>query len=87
MPRRSDRTKPPAMPDPYRYGWRFVKKRLPDGSTELVQVPLTLEDVLHPQLNDVIPQLTYQERDAEYLRPIFRRRAARLPGGYFLADC
>jgi Uma2 family endonuclease len=87
MPRSSDRTKPPPEPDASRYGWRFVKQHLPDGSTDLVQVPLTLEDVLHPQEGDVIPEWTYQERDAEYLRPIFRRRAARLAGGYFLADC
>jgi hypothetical protein len=33
MPRR---TKPPLKPDAYRYGWHFVKKLLPDGSTELV---------------------------------------------------
>jgi Uma2 family endonuclease len=84
MPRRADRTKP----DAYRYGWRFVKKLLPDGSTtDLVQALLTLEDVLHPQLDDVIPQRVWEERDAEYLRPIFRDRVARLPGGYFLADC
>jgi Uma2 family endonuclease len=81
------RTEPPTQPDPYRYGWRFVKKLLPDGGTDLVQVPLTLEDVLHPQVDDVIPERTYQERDAEYLRPIFRRRTARLPGSHFLADC
>jgi Uma2 family endonuclease len=80
MPRRANR-------DRFRYGWRFVKKFVRDGSTRLVQVPLTLEDVLHPQLDDVIPERTYHQRDAEYLRPIFRRRTARLPGGYFLADC
>jgi Uma2 family endonuclease len=87
MPRRADRSTQPPQPDPYRYGWRFVKKLLPDGSTDLVQVPLTLEDVLHPQLDDVMPERTYHERDAEYLRPIFRDRAALLPGGYFLGDC
>jgi hypothetical protein len=83
MPRSTQRTKP----DPYRYGWRFLKKLLPDGSTDLVQVPLTLEDVLHPEEGDVIPESTDQERDGEYLRPIFRGRAARLAGGHFLADC
>jgi Uma2 family endonuclease len=79
-------TRPPE-PDSFRYGWRFVKKRLPDGSTDLVQVPLTLEDVLHPQEGDYIPEQTYHRRDGEYLGPIFRLRADRLPGGYALADC
>jgi colicin import membrane protein len=87
MPRNADRTPPPPDLDLFRYGWRFVKKLLPDGSTDLVQVPLTVEDVLHPQEGDVTPERTYQERDAEYLRPSFRRRVARLPGGHFLADC
>jgi Uma2 family endonuclease len=86
MPRSADRTTPPP-PDAFRYGWRFVKKRLPDGSTDLVQVPLTLEDVLHPKEGDCIPEQTYHRRDGEYLGPIFRLRAARLPGGYALADC
>jgi Uma2 family endonuclease len=87
MPRSADRTTQPPKPDPFRYGWRFVKKLLPDGSTDLIQVPLTLEDVLHPQEGDCIPERTFQERDAEYLRPIFRDRVARLPGGFFLGDC
>jgi colicin import membrane protein len=87
MPRPADRTMPAPDLDPFRYGWRFVKKLRPDGRTNLVQVPLTLEDVLHPQEGDVIPESTYQERDAEYLRPIFRDRVARLPGGHFLAGC
>jgi Uma2 family endonuclease len=86
MPRSADRTTPPP-PDAFRYGWRFVKKRLPDGSTDLVQVPLTLDDVLHPKEGDCIPEQTYHRRDGEYLGPIFRLRAARLPGGYALADC
>jgi hypothetical protein len=39
----------------FRYGWRFVHQTLPDGSRELVQVPLTMEDVLHPQaLEDTV---------------------------------
>jgi colicin import membrane protein len=87
MPRSADRTTRPPQPDPFRYGWRFVKKLLPDGTADLIQVPLTLADILHPQEGDVIPERTFHERDAEYLRPIFRLRAARLPGGYFLADC
>jgi Uma2 family endonuclease len=87
MTRSAARSTRPPKPDPFRYGWRFLKKVLPDGTTDLVQVPLTLEDVLHPQEGDVIPETTFHERDGEYLRPIFRTRTARLNGGYFLADC
>jgi Uma2 family endonuclease len=87
MPHHAARRSRPPRLDPFRYGWRFVKKLRRDGTTDLVQVPLTLEDVLHPQEGDVIPESTLPEQDAEYLRPIFRQRAARLPRGFFLADC
>lgn len=50
-------------------------------------MPLTLEDVLYPQEGDVLPERPVQERDAEDPRPIFRQRARRLPGGFYLADC
>jgi Uma2 family endonuclease len=88
MSRSAARTTRPPDPDPFRYGWRFVKKVLPDGTTNLVQVPLTLEDVLHPQEDDVIPERPTQHLDAVYLYPIFRARAReRLPGGFVLGDC
>src|SRR5437588_8479403 len=74
-------------PDIFPYGWRLVYKTRPDGTVIQEEVPLTLEDVLHPQEGDIIPEWTWQERDAEYLRPIFRERTARLPDGFYLADC
>src|SRR5207244_4251310 len=87
MPRSAARTTRPPETDPFPYGWRYVKKLLPDGSVDLEQVPLTLEDVLHPQLDDVMPENVFHERDAEYLCAVFRQRAGRLPGGFFLGDC
>lgn len=38
--------------EPYRYGWRYVERTRPDGSINVEQVPLTLDDVLHPQMDD-----------------------------------
>jgi Uma2 family endonuclease len=88
MSRSAARKTPPPEPDPFRYGWRFIKKVLPDGTTDLVQVPLTLEDVLHPQEGDEIPDRPLQSQDAEYLGPIFRTRAQqRLPGALVLVGC
>jgi Uma2 family endonuclease len=82
------RRTPPPEADPFRYGWRFVKKLLPDGSTDLVQVPLTLEDVLHPQEDDQIPERPQQHLDAVYLDPILRVRAQeRLVDPLVLGDC
>lgn len=37
-----------AHTDGYPYGWRYVESVLPNGSALFDQVPLTLEDVLHP---------------------------------------
>ena len=38
--------------DPHPYSWRDVEQTAPDGSLELLRVPLTLEDILHPQFGD-----------------------------------
>ena len=38
--------------DPFRPGWRYVKRTLPDGEEEFDQIPLTLEDLLFPEEND-----------------------------------
>ncbi len=42
--------------NPFRYGWRYVQRRREDGTTSYEQVPLTLEDVLHPQEEDFVVQ-------------------------------
>jgi colicin import membrane protein len=67
---------PPQGPpeDPFRYGWRYVKRVLPDGQEEWDQVPLTLEDVLHPEEEDVIPVRSLHEIQCHYLTSIFRAR-------------
>jgi len=48
--------KPAASADPFRYGWRPKYVHLPNGDFIEQQIPLTLEDLLDPQLGDVIPQ-------------------------------
>lgn len=42
--------------DPFRLGWRLRSVRLPDGSTDLREVPLTEEDLLDPQVGDHVVQ-------------------------------
>jgi Uma2 family endonuclease len=87
MTHNTARSLPPSQPEPVIYGWRYLKKLRPDGTVDLEEVPLTLEDVLHPQEGDVIPEANLQHIDSEYLGPIFRERAQRLPGGLALVDC
>ena len=48
-------TRHPDVPsDPYRYGWRYMRVKQLDGTEIFDQVPLTLEDVLFPQVGDFI---------------------------------
>src|SRR5262249_15995109 len=49
-------------PDPYRYGFRYVRRRQPDGTEKLETVPLTLFDVLHPQEDDHVVENSRHER-------------------------
>ncbi len=78
---------PPAKEDPFRYGWRFVKRQLPDGSEALVQVPLTLEDALHPEESDHISEDDLHSIECRYLAEVFQDRLGRLANGKLLANC
>jgi Uma2 family endonuclease len=73
--------------DPFRYGWRYVRRKLPDGREELEQVPLTLEDVLHPQEEDVIPQKSQHEMECAHLAAVLRARPAPEPILRVTVDC
>ncbi|HYO15966.1 MAG TPA: Uma2 family endonuclease [Thermoanaerobaculia bacterium] len=42
--------------DPFRYGFRERMVRRPDGSSDYVQIPLTLDDLLNPQIDDHVTQ-------------------------------
>ncbi len=44
----------PGDDDPFRYGWRDILRSRADGTTFWDQIPLTLEDVLFPEMGDFI---------------------------------
>ncbi len=69
------------------YGWRYLKVIRPDGTEDLEQVPLTLEDVLHPQEGDHIPQNFVHQIDQRYLSNVCDARESRLEHGLVLTDC
>jgi colicin import membrane protein len=77
----------PPDPDPFRYGWRYRTETRPDGTRAVRQVPLTLEDVLHPQLGDVIVENSDHKKNCGYLEYVLRWRLARDPSALVLADC
>jgi len=57
----------PLEDNPFRYGWREVRKRDARGRINYVRQPLTLEDVLHPQIGDVMPGNSAHALDCAYL--------------------
>ena len=77
----------PADENPFRYGWRFVRHTGPDGQETWEQVPLTLEDVLHPQEGDHISENDVHEQECRYLADIFNRRLRRAAGHRVFRDC
>jgi colicin import membrane protein len=80
-------TVPPSVVDPFRYGWRDINRRRPDGTIEWEQIPLTLEDVLHPQEGDVILESTQHDRNVRYLADVLSERLSGDPGALVLRDC
>ena len=63
----------------YPYGWRYVQRTAADGTVQIDQVPLTLEDVLHPREGDVIPESMLQLiRIGVHLGKLSARDAKRL---------
>jgi Uma2 family endonuclease len=74
-------------PDPFRFGWRYVRNPGANGASESERVPLTPEDLLHPQEGDEIPENTIQERDRTYLASVLRLQLADRPHVVILSDC
>jgi colicin import membrane protein len=72
-PRRLSPPKPHPDEDLFRYGWRYVWK---PGRCGAEMVPLTREDVLHPQEGDQMVHNDVHEDDIAYLREVFKVRLA-----------
>jgi Uma2 family endonuclease len=79
--------RPPDESDPFRYGWRYVSVRGPDGTDTHDQVPLTLEDVLFPETGDFIVQTDLHDTDSNYLKDVFNARLAGDPHAVAVSDC
>ncbi len=75
------------QPNPFRFGWRYVQQIGRNGAKQWVQVPLTLDDVLHPQEGDQIPDNSQQARDCNYLYGILKWRLAGNPHAVVFTDC
>jgi colicin import membrane protein len=78
---------PGSEADPFRYGWRYVPIKQPDGRVEVEQVPLTLEDLLFPEEGDFAVQYRSHIEDCYYLLGTFNARVADNPRAVVLSDC
>ncbi|MCH8289802.1 Uma2 family endonuclease [Candidatus Poribacteria bacterium] len=72
--------------DPYPYGWRPIQRTLPDGTVKRERVPLTLYDILHPQVGDYRMHSDQHERFCTYLHYILTARLANDPNAVVLHD-
>lgn len=77
----------PPEDDPFRYGWRYVPRVGPDGAKTLEQIPLSLEDVLHPEEEDFIVHTDGHNEDCAYLKAVFKSRLADVRNSVVLSDC
>jgi colicin import membrane protein len=71
----------------FAYGYREVCKKLPDGRSRWVRLPLTLDDVLHPRLGDVHLLSDPHTDDCTYLRTVLKAQSADDPSVVVLSDC
>lgn len=72
--------------DPFRLGWRLRSVRLPDGHAELVEEPLTAEDLLDPRLGDHVVQNSWHVATVHRLFEILTRRYKTHPEVFISCD-
>jgi Uma2 family endonuclease len=70
-----------------RYGYRDVPIKRADGRIDMRRVPLTLEDVLHPQFGDVHVLSDAHDDDCNYLKDVFKYLFAADRSVVVLSDC
>ena len=58
----------------------------PDGTEDLDQVPLTEEDVLHPEAGDFIVQTDAHDEDRIYLKQVFGTQLEDEPATVVISD-
>jgi colicin import membrane protein len=70
---------------PFFYGYRYAYQRI-NGREEIIQVPLTIDDVLHPQMEDYVTQSELHSRVCRYLCNILIHHLRHEPGTLVFND-
>ena len=73
--------------DPFRYGWRYVRRIQPDGTEVIDEVPLTLEDLLYPEEGDFVVQEPWHTQDFTYCYSALAAWFAAQSDVVVLGDC
>jgi hypothetical protein len=76
----------PQPEDPFRYDWRYLRHLRRDGVEEFEQMPLTIEDVLHPQEGNISTHSLDHGRRNYYLYDVFLAQLADDPTAVVLHD-
>lgn len=70
---------PPSLAQDWSRGWRYVTVRRADGTQEIEHVPLTEEEMLHPEEGFVMPERTEHARLCSDLAEMLRAHALNHP--------
>ena len=72
--------------DPYPYGWRYIQNTTEDGQVESERVALTLYDLLHPQLGDVVMHKPPHEDNYAHLKTALTTQFRNHSGAFVSSD-
>ena len=73
--------------DPFRYGWRYVRRTQPDGTTVIDEIPLTRDDLLYPEEGDFVVQEPWHTQDFTYCYSALTAWFAAQSNVVVLGDC
>jgi Uma2 family endonuclease len=73
--------------DPWPLGWREWVEHAPDGTHQLKRIPLTEEDVLHPQVGDFIVDSIAHNEDRSNLLFFLQQKVTNRTGYVVLHHC
>jgi Uma2 family endonuclease len=76
----------PPADDPFRYGWKEVEVTLDNGEKDYINIPLTLEECVHPEENYKIVNGSRHEEERYYIWGVVRHRLSGDPHALALSD-